>query len=789
MPKTSPDLPRLVPATAAGDRVQVQQTAFSYDVMGRYVCNDWEEVQAQVAEGGFPFDAVVIGAGMFGGYCAEKLYSLGKNLGLRILVLDAGAFLSPTHLQNLPHRLGGNVGAPAYNRKREDGTGTQNVVWGIPWISNEAFPGLAYCLGGRSLFWGGWSPRLTGDDLASWPPDVVSYLTNPGGYDRTEVEIGTVPTADYMEKAPFHNALKNAFSSAIGVPGGPLADIEEAPLAVQGSSPGSGIFPFAKFSSASWLMDAVRDDATFNIGRGDVSRRLFVVPRTQVLGLSVTGGRVTGIDITTDGIGTSLPIPSACAVVLAAGTIENTRLALTSLGVGDTTFGSPRLGNLTGHLRSNITVRIRRTALGIALGVPDLETTAFLVRGAALGRRFHLQVSAAGVGSIDPERNMWEMVPDIDTLDQIRANEDPDWITMIFRCIGEMTPVPSLVPNPARSWIDLSPEADPMTGTRRAYVNLVAGPNDDMRLWTAMDKAAFDLAEKLSGGDSKNIEYLDRRTGTWLTARPQPDATGGGSWRDPLGSTHHEAGTLFMGPPGSSITDTTGRFHEVPNAYVAGPALFPTLGSANPSLTALTLARRTAQTIVTERTTAPLAGFTPLSLASDDWTMVAAPGTNPAIRRLGPLLETSGGYGLSWYKAQEFGDAALWIEWRQLHRGDNSGIYVRTPGPAVPDALHQADVQGHEIQIDDLGAGNPSGLDIHRTGAVYGLQAPAGFPARPAGEWNAYLIETTGPRVRVTLNNVLVNDYTSNRRTRGFLALQAHSGTVQFRNLQAKSLP
>jgi hypothetical protein len=108
MPKNPPDLPRLLPS--ATDRVQVQQTAFSYDVMGRYVCNDWAEVKASLADGGFPFDAIVIGAGMFGGYCAEKLYRLGTGLGLRILVLDAGAFLFPTHIQNLPQRLGGAVG-------------------------------------------------------------------------------------------------------------------------------------------------------------------------------------------------------------------------------------------------------------------------------------------------------------------------------------------------------------------------------------------------------------------------------------------------------------------------------------------------------------------------------------------------------------------------------------------------------------------------------------------------------------------------------------------------------
>ena len=169
--------------------------------------------------------------------------------------------------------------------------------------------------------------------------------------------------------------------------------------------------------------------------------------------------------------------------------------------------------------------------------------------------------------------------------------------------------------------------------------------------------------------------------------------------------------------------------------------------------------------------------------------MIAAPGTNPAMRRLGQILETAGSYGLYSYHAPQFADATIWIEWRELAAGDNSGIYLRIPDPTAPDALHQADVNGHEIQIDDLGAGNPAGLDIHRTGAIYGLQAASSFPAHPAGQWNSYLIETRGTTIRVTLNGTLVNDYTSNRATTGFLALQVHSGTIQYRNLRATTTP
>jgi hypothetical protein len=41
----------------------VQETAFSYDVLGRYVCNDWLEVETQQQDGGFPFVLGYFGPG------------------------------------------------------------------------------------------------------------------------------------------------------------------------------------------------------------------------------------------------------------------------------------------------------------------------------------------------------------------------------------------------------------------------------------------------------------------------------------------------------------------------------------------------------------------------------------------------------------------------------------------------------------------------------------------------------------------------------------------------------
>jgi choline dehydrogenase-like flavoprotein len=546
-------------------RDDVQQTDFGYDVVPRYICNNWQEITAAQAPGSYPFDVIIIGAGMFGGYCAEKLYRRGGSAALRILLLDAGAFLLQSHIQNLPQQLGGRVGGPNYLRMRDDASGAQNVIWGMPWISNEPFPGLAYAIGGRSLFWGGWSPPLTPADLAAWPGDVVTYFNAADGYAATATEIGTAVTTDFIRQTALFNALLSRAQAALPLSG--ITEAGEAPLAVVGEAPRSGLFAFDKFSSAPFIMDAVRNDVGVNGAGGDQRRRIFLVPRAQVHRLNMSRNAVSSLDLTVAGVRQPLAVGPGCAVILANGTIEATRLALESLGVGSLQFGPPRVGNLMAHLRSNITVRIKRTALGLAAPA-DLEAVALIARGTALGRRFHHQITAADVAGPNPEAAMWSMVPDIDLIGSMLTNQDPNWVAITFRGIGEMEDQPAVTNiDPARSWIDLSPETD-QWGMRRAYVNLVATAND-RQLWSAMDKSAFDLGLALAGNNAADIEYWNAPAGQWQAARPQPDAAGRGFWQDLLGTTHHEAGTLFMGAAGASITDSSGKFHGKDNVFTS----------------------------------------------------------------------------------------------------------------------------------------------------------------------------------------------------------------------------
>ena len=61
-------------------------------------------------------------------------------------------------------------------------------------------------------------------------------------------------------------------------------------------------------------------------------------------------------------------------------------------------------------------------------------------------------------------------------------------------------------------------------------------------------------------------------------------------------NAHHHAGTTRMSiNPGSGVVDPTGRVHGLANLYACGASVFPTAGSANPTLTIVALALRLAK--------------------------------------------------------------------------------------------------------------------------------------------------------------------------------------------------
>src|SRR6266849_1357862 len=204
------------------------------------------------------------------------------------------------------------------------------------------------CRGAATSAFPDW-PTASEADLKNWPTELQTYLK--ANYKDTEKETGVDPATDFIS-GDLCDSLKKAMDAAAKkVP--TLDGVEEAPLAVQASAP-VGLFPFDKYSSAPILIDAVREAA----GDPDSARKFFLVPHAHVVRLHNSNGVINAIELQYNGQQNFISVSPDCAVVLAASTVEATRLALE-------TFPAQLMGrNLMAHLRSNSTVRIPRSVLG-----------------------------------------------------------------------------------------------------------------------------------------------------------------------------------------------------------------------------------------------------------------------------------------------------------------------------------------------------------------------------------------------------------------------------------------
>ena len=384
-----------------------EATTFTRDVEGRYICNTLDEARASmdtsVRPDAKPFDLVIVGGGKFGAALASALFERDKERKHRILVLEGGPFALHEHVQNIP--LAGCTPPDAIHLATIQGWQAANDersfrnwnhdVWGLAWHSPQKFPGLAYCVGGRSLFWGGWSPQLLDAEMPGslWPAAAKTDL-NSRYFREASEQIGVTETNDFIH-GDLHEALRKMLFD--GVNAGPVAGaipLAELPLHLDGVTAGqenlhkleaplavktrdrSGAFPPNKFSAVPLLVKAVRAAAIESQG-DDVKKRLMVVPNCHVTRLATapTGGnpawRVTQVETSLGPI----TVPDNGAVIIALGTVESTRLAKVS-------FDRPHIGaNLMAHLRSNYTIRIPRGALAIPAAVKDLQASALFLKG------------------------------------------------------------------------------------------------------------------------------------------------------------------------------------------------------------------------------------------------------------------------------------------------------------------------------------------------------------------------------------------------------------------------
>ena len=218
-----------------------------------------------------------------------------------------------------------------------------------------------------------------------WPTQVVQDLQTRY-FGESAVQIGVDQTNDFIFGG-MHAALRRLLFDGIAAtrsttlfhspncrhrdgPAAPWASRSWKPDAVRRAE--RAFFPST--NSARYPHHAVRHGKHGSDPKmTSVKKRLMVVPNCHVTHLETAtaqgAAQVTAID-TNQG---QIQLPQRGVVVLAAGTIESTRLALDSFGG---TIGYDLIGkNLISHMRSNYSFRLPRAVVP-ALAGKDLQASA-----------------------------------------------------------------------------------------------------------------------------------------------------------------------------------------------------------------------------------------------------------------------------------------------------------------------------------------------------------------------------------------------------------------------------
>lgn len=129
-------------------------------------------------------------------------------------------------------------------------------------------------------------------------------------------------------------------------------------------------------------------------------------------------------------------------------------------------------------------------------------------------------------------------------------------------------------------------------------------PNPDSRVTLSDQTDALGLRRsrldwRLTEQDRRslvaNIHALGRELAATGIGRLRPRLSDDGLWEPRVsGGSHHMGTTRMSDDPKRGVVDRHCRVHGVDNLYIAGSSLFPTGGSANPTLNILALAYRLA---------------------------------------------------------------------------------------------------------------------------------------------------------------------------------------------------
>ncbi|MEV0156325.1 GMC oxidoreductase [Micromonospora sp. NPDC050686] len=492
------------------------------------VLRTWDELPRQA-------EILIVGGGLAGLELAKHLDLAGAD---GVLVLEAGAGHDLQHVYTVNDPV---VADRLWTDERSDPYFVRS------WESSaephfSVGSGIRQRLGGRSLYWHGVLLPIEEFALSdpAWPISVVRDLTHswrdgPSLYARVQADL-----------AAWGRATPSTANNEICV--GRFRFIDP-PRSIRRPAVES-----KHWEAYSPLSHWIERSAGSNV---------CMVPDVKVIGVLTTDGRADGVVVRNRLTGEEKHV-TASKTVLAAATVENTRLAIQTLHASEEP-DSASLSGLFDHIVQGFNATVAAADLPPWL-VSRARDGAFLYMNGASASRSNLFIQLETAESGDIEMEAWVTAEqERSTAGVVTCTPDGDWPWHVAISTG------------------LSPED---TRTVAAQRRVLA------EFWSAWC-TQFDLPSNPLDFDFDFISpkrtlrsmHEDMRDHDRAVHHCRPT-----TWASPLGTEEHEGGTLAFG----HVIDENHEFKKVRDLFAIGVSIFPRQGAANPSLTTLALARRLA---------------------------------------------------------------------------------------------------------------------------------------------------------------------------------------------------
>jgi choline dehydrogenase-like flavoprotein len=124
----------------------------------------------------------------------------------------------------------------------------------------------------------------------------------------------------------------------------------------------------------------------------------------------------------------------------------------------------------------------------------------------------------------------------------------------------------------------------------------IVQPENRLVLSDRKDRHGFPLARVSHAFDSNAIRCWEAGM---ARGRAIMEAAGAvETWSGGRAQMHSMGGAIMGASPGSSVTNSYGQTHDVPNLFIAGSSLFPSTGGVNPTFTIHALAMRSVKHVL-----------------------------------------------------------------------------------------------------------------------------------------------------------------------------------------------